>query len=48
MNPWDVVVALAVVALVVLALWLMRRSRTRGCCASCPHCHCAGSCAKRH
>ena len=43
LNPADLVVAAAVVALVVLAIWLMRRSRSKGCCASCPH---ACSCAK--
>ena len=40
-NPWNLVVGAAVVALVVLAIWLMRRRRTKGCCATCPHaCNC--------
>ena len=45
MNVWDFVVVVAIVALLALALWLMRRSRAKGGCASCPY---AGSCAKRH
>lgn len=44
MNPGDFVVIAAVIALVALAVWLMRRSRTKGGCACCPH---AGSCAKK-
>ena len=41
MNPWDVVVAAAIVALVAFAVWLMRRSRAKGGCACCPY---AGEC----
>lgn len=44
MNPWDFVVAAAIVALVVLAVWLMRRSRAKGSCACCPY---AGECEKK-
>ena len=37
MNVWDVVLVIAIAALLVFAVWLMRRSRAKGGCASCPH-----------
>ncbi|MBR3317901.1 MAG: FeoB-associated Cys-rich membrane protein [Atopobiaceae bacterium] len=44
MNTGDVVVVAAIIALVALAIWLMRRTRAKGGCSCCPH---AEECAKR-
>ena len=37
MNVWDFVLAAAIAALLVFAVWLMLRSRSKGGCASCPY-----------
>ena len=37
MNIADIIVLAAVIALVVLAIFLLRRSRAKGGCASCPY-----------
>ena len=44
MNLWDIVVVVALVALVVLAVYLMRRSRAKGGCSCCPY---AAECDRR-
>ena len=44
MNVWDVVLVIAIAALIVFAVWLMRRSRAKGGCACCPY---AGDCEKK-
>ena len=37
MNAWDFVLGIAVIVLLVLAVWLTVRSRAKGGCAVCPH-----------
>lgn len=49
MNVWDVLLTLCIVAAVVLAVALMRRSKARSGCAVCPFAEgCHGGGCERH